>query len=145
MPWSPPQARGGLQVRRVTGAWDANNLYWANKPAATTEDAQINKAGYDLACSDGAQRLEWNVTGIAQDWAAGAADHGLVVQSPSEGSTTMAFHGPHTTVAGGFYMDGGFSANETIRLADSRVERELSLNCARLDNPGGDALQADEL
>jgi hypothetical protein len=78
----------GLQVRRVTGAWDANNLYWANKPAATTEDAQINKAGYDLACSGGAQRLEWNVTGIAQDWAAGAADHGLVVQSPSEGSTT---------------------------------------------------------
>ncbi|MEV1240182.1 DNRLRE domain-containing protein [Nonomuraea sp. NPDC050022] len=76
----------GLQVRRVTGAWNIDNLYWANKPAATTEDAQINKAGYDLACSGGAQRLEWNVTGIAQDWAAGAADHGLVVQSPTEGT-----------------------------------------------------------
>ncbi|MDR8408507.1 DNRLRE domain-containing protein [Nonomuraea sp. 3-1Str] len=78
----------GLQVRRVTGAWDTDNLYWANKPAATTEDAQTNKAGYDLTCSGGAQRLEWNVTGIAQDWAAGAADHGLVVQSPTEGTTT---------------------------------------------------------
>ncbi|TMR92540.1 DNRLRE domain-containing protein [Nonomuraea basaltis] len=74
----------GLQVRRVTGTWDVNNLYWANKPTATTEDAQINKAGYDLACADGAKHLERNVTGIAQDWAAGAADHGLVVQSPTE-------------------------------------------------------------
>ncbi|MEU6793123.1 DNRLRE domain-containing protein [Nonomuraea wenchangensis] len=78
----------GLQVRRVSGAWDVNNLHWANKPAATTEDAQINKAGYDYTCAGGAQRLEWNVTGIAQDWAAGAADHGLVVQSPTEGTTT---------------------------------------------------------
>ncbi|TMR90780.1 DNRLRE domain-containing protein [Nonomuraea basaltis] len=74
----------GLQVRRVTGAWDVNNLYWANKPTATTEDAQINKAGYSLGCTGGAQRLEWNVTGIAQDWATGVVDHGLVVQSPTE-------------------------------------------------------------
>ncbi|MBB5777626.1 DNRLRE domain-containing protein [Nonomuraea jabiensis] len=74
----------GLQVRRVTGAWDVNNLYWSNKPTATTEDAPINKAGYDMSCAGGAQPLEWNVTGIAQDWAAGAADHGLVVQSPTE-------------------------------------------------------------
>ncbi|MEV0148133.1 MULTISPECIES: DNRLRE domain-containing protein [unclassified Nonomuraea] len=78
----------GLQARRVTGAWDVNNLYWANKPAATTEDAQINKAGYDLECPGGAQPLVWNVTGIAQDWAAGAADHGLVVQSPTESTAT---------------------------------------------------------
>ncbi|NUW41023.1 DNRLRE domain-containing protein [Nonomuraea rhodomycinica] len=78
----------GLQVRRVTGAWNADNLYWANKPAATTEDAQINKAGYDQSCAEGAKHLGWNVTAIAQDWAAGAADHGLVVQSPTEGTTT---------------------------------------------------------
>ncbi|MFI7708524.1 LamG-like jellyroll fold domain-containing protein [Nonomuraea sp. NPDC049480] len=77
----------GLQVRRVTSAWDVNNLYWANKPTSTTEDAQINRAGYGVGCADGAKPLEWSVTGIAQDWAAGAANHGLVVQSPAEANT----------------------------------------------------------
>ncbi|MEU8322268.1 DNRLRE domain-containing protein [Nonomuraea sp. NPDC048881] len=74
----------GLQIRRVTGPWNVNNLTWTNKPAATTEDAQINKAGYGVSCSSGPKPLEWNLTGIAQDWAAGAANHGLVVQSPTE-------------------------------------------------------------
>ncbi|MGI5284316.1 DNRLRE domain-containing protein [Nonomuraea polychroma] len=77
----------GLQVRRVTSAWDVNNLYWANKPTSTTEDAQINRAGYGVGCADGAKPLEWSVTGIAQDWAAGAANHGLVVQSPAEANS----------------------------------------------------------
>ncbi|WP_326822020.1 DNRLRE domain-containing protein [Streptosporangium sp. NBC_01756] len=73
----------GIQVRRLTSAWDENNLYWANKPTSTTEDAQINKAGYDSACADPTP-LEWPATGIAQDWATGAANHGLVLQSPTE-------------------------------------------------------------
>ncbi|WP_230885164.1 DNRLRE domain-containing protein [Planomonospora sp. ID82291] len=74
----------GIQVRRLTSAWDENNLDWANKPASTTEDAQINKAGFGESCAGGSAALEWPVTGIAQDWAAGAANHGLVLQSPSE-------------------------------------------------------------
>ncbi|MGW0809859.1 hypothetical protein [Nonomuraea sp. NPDC002799] len=57
----------------------------------------------------------------------------------------MAFRGSRITAAGGLYLGGGFSAKGTVRLADSRVERELSLNDARLDNDGGDALQAGEL
>ncbi|MFI7643966.1 DNRLRE domain-containing protein, partial [Nonomuraea sp. NPDC049400] len=74
----------GIQVRRVTGAWSADNLHWANKPTATTEDAAVNKNGHGPTCSGGEARLEWPVTGIAQDWAAGAANHGLVLQSPTE-------------------------------------------------------------
>ncbi|MFE0074717.1 DNRLRE domain-containing protein [Nonomuraea sp. NPDC059023] len=77
----------GIQVQRVTGTWDANNLYWANKPTATREGAQLNTAGYSTGCADGHKRLEWNVTSMAQDWAAGAANHGLVLQSPTENNT----------------------------------------------------------
>ncbi|MEU3164047.1 DNRLRE domain-containing protein [Streptosporangium sp. NPDC006930] len=73
----------GIQVRRLTSAWDENNLHWANKPTSTTEDAQTNRAGYDSACAD-PTALEWPVTAIAQDWAGGAANHGLVLQSPTE-------------------------------------------------------------
>ncbi|MFD9949567.1 DNRLRE domain-containing protein [Nonomuraea sp. NPDC059023] len=82
----------GIQVRRVTGAWDANNLHWANKPTATTEDAQLNTAGYGGSCADGYKRLEWNVTGMTQDWTAGAANHGLVLQSPTENNTNNWRH-----------------------------------------------------
>ncbi|MEU7457539.1 DNRLRE domain-containing protein [Streptosporangium roseum] len=74
----------GIQARRLTGAWDENNLYWANKPASTTEDAQTNTAGINESCATWPGSMDWNVTGIAQDWAAGAANHGLVLQSPTE-------------------------------------------------------------
>ncbi|GAA4224655.1 hypothetical protein FHR32_006890 [Streptosporangium album] len=74
----------GIQVRRLTGAWDENNLHWANKPASTTEDAQTNTAGINQNCATWPGSMDWNVTGIAQDWATGAANHGLVLQSPTE-------------------------------------------------------------
>ncbi|MFI6888828.1 DNRLRE domain-containing protein [Streptosporangium canum] len=74
----------GIQVRRLTGAWDENNLHWANKPASTTEDAQTNTAGINQDCATWPGSMDWNVTGIAQDWATGAANHGLVLQSPTE-------------------------------------------------------------
>ncbi|MEV4897755.1 DNRLRE domain-containing protein, partial [Nonomuraea sp. NPDC055795] len=82
----------GIQARRVTGTWDANNMHWANKPTATTEDAQLNTAGYGGTCADGYKRLEWNVTGMAQDWTGGAANHGLVLQSPTENNTNNWRH-----------------------------------------------------
>ncbi|MEU1878062.1 DNRLRE domain-containing protein [Streptosporangium sp. NPDC020072] len=79
------QVGAGIQARRVTGAWDENTLQWANKPASTTEDAQTNRQAFTQDC--GAARMQWTVTGIAQDWAAGAANHGLVLQHPNEANT----------------------------------------------------------
>ncbi|MFF4416174.1 DNRLRE domain-containing protein [Streptosporangium sp. NPDC001559] len=76
------QVGAGIQARRVTGAWDENNLHWANKPASTAEDAQTNRQAFTQDC--GAARMQWTITGIAQDWAAGAANHGLVLQHPDE-------------------------------------------------------------
>ncbi|MFC7721042.1 DNRLRE domain-containing protein [Nonomuraea recticatena] len=80
----------GVQAARVTGAWDENNLYWANKPAFTTEDAQINKASID--CTGAQTPTEWNITGISQDWAAGAANHGLVLKAPTENTVIENRH-----------------------------------------------------
>ncbi|GAA2892276.1 hypothetical protein GCM10010517_56780 [Streptosporangium fragile] len=74
----------GIQVRRLTGTWDPDNLYWANLPASTTEDAQTSTKGVNQECDTWPDAMEWNVTGITQDWAAGAANHGLVLQAPSE-------------------------------------------------------------
>ncbi|WP_433373417.1 DNRLRE domain-containing protein [Streptosporangium sp. CA-115845] len=74
-------------MRCLTGAWDENNLYWANKPPSTTEDAQINRAAINESCATWPGPMDWNVTGIAQDWAAGAANHGLVLQHPNETNT----------------------------------------------------------
>ncbi|MFI6458550.1 LamG-like jellyroll fold domain-containing protein [Streptosporangium amethystogenes] len=80
-----PTVGPGIQVRRLTSAWDENNLYWANKPTSTTEDAQINRVALGPTCEPAP--LEWPVTAIAQDWAGGAANHGLVLQHPNEANT----------------------------------------------------------
>ncbi|MEU8055186.1 DNRLRE domain-containing protein [Microbispora bryophytorum] len=74
----------GIQVARLTSAWNADNIYWANKPAFTTEDASTNFKGVTSDCATYPDSMDWNVTGIAQDWAAGAANHGLVLKSPGE-------------------------------------------------------------
>ncbi len=74
----------GIQVARLTSGWDEDNLYWGTKPAFTTEDASTNFKGVNLDCEVWPDSMEWNVTGIAQDWAAGAANHGLVLKSPNE-------------------------------------------------------------
>ncbi|MEU9835947.1 DNRLRE domain-containing protein, partial [Streptosporangium sp. NPDC048047] len=79
-----PALTNGIQVARLTGAWGLDGMYWAGKPAFTTEDASTNFKGVNADCATWPDSMEWNVTGIAQDWAAGAADHGLVLKSPGE-------------------------------------------------------------
>ncbi|MEV8638853.1 DNRLRE domain-containing protein [Streptosporangium sp. NPDC051023] len=79
-----PALTNGIQVARLTSTWNPDNLYWANKPAHTTEDASTNFKGVNQDCEPWPDSMDWNVTGIAQDWAAGAANHGLVLKSPGE-------------------------------------------------------------
>ncbi|MEV1249486.1 DNRLRE domain-containing protein [Nonomuraea sp. NPDC049750] len=74
----------GIQVARLTSAWDPDNVHWVNKPTLTTEDASTNTKGVNQECATWPDSMEWNVTGIAQDWAAGVANHGLVLKSPGE-------------------------------------------------------------
>ncbi|MET9252000.1 DNRLRE domain-containing protein [Nonomuraea sp. NPDC003709] len=41
----------GIQVARLTGAWDPGNVHWASKPAFTTEDASTNFKGVAMDCA----------------------------------------------------------------------------------------------
>ncbi|WP_204052731.1 hypothetical protein [Microbispora siamensis] len=66
---------------------------------------------------------------------------GTRIDNPGE----MAFRGSRITAEGGLYLGGGFSAAGTVRLADSRIDRELNLEDARLTQVDGDALQAEDL
>ncbi|WP_328709110.1 DNRLRE domain-containing protein [Microbispora hainanensis] len=79
-----PALANGIQVARLTSGWNPDNIYWANKPAFTTEDASTNFKGVNSDCAVYPDSMDWNVTGIVQDWAAGAANHGLVLKSPGE-------------------------------------------------------------
>ncbi|MEU7004855.1 DNRLRE domain-containing protein [Nonomuraea sp. NPDC046570] len=79
-----PTVGAGIQAARLTSPWDPDNVHWVNKPAFTTEDASTNTKGVNQDCATWPDTMEWNVTGMAQDWAAGTANHGLVLKSPGE-------------------------------------------------------------
>jgi hypothetical protein len=79
-----PALANGIQVARLTSAWDPDNMHWAGKPTHTTEDASTNFKGVNEDCAVWPDGMDGNVTGIAQDWAAGAANNGLVLKSPGE-------------------------------------------------------------
>ncbi|WP_433259485.1 phospholipase A2 (plasmid) [Streptosporangium sp. CA-135522] len=77
----------GIQVRRVTSHWDATAQTWTPQPSNTTEDAVTSTEGSQLgSCGSGA--MSWDITPIVAKWAAGTANHGLVLQSPTETATT---------------------------------------------------------
>ncbi|WP_198168986.1 DNRLRE domain-containing protein [Herbidospora daliensis] len=81
-PTCRPAAREGIEVRRVAEPWAADYLHWGNTPASVPENAVTALA--DLPCGTAAGQTEWPVTGIVHDWAAGAENHGFVLQSPNE-------------------------------------------------------------
>ncbi|MEN3541278.1 DNRLRE domain-containing protein [Microbispora sp. ZYX-F-249] len=77
----------GIQVRRVTSAWDPYTVTWNSQPTTTTEDAVTRQDAYDTdLCGDGraGMPVTWDVTGIAQDWAAGRPRYGLQMQAADE-------------------------------------------------------------
>ncbi|WP_433511906.1 DNRLRE domain-containing protein [Nonomuraea sp. CA-143628] len=71
----------GIQVRRVTSRWDANNLTWANKPSSADEGAQTVTKAYASDC--GPDQLEWPVTDIMQSWTLGG-NFGLELRAANE-------------------------------------------------------------
>ncbi|WP_093491390.1 phospholipase A2 [Streptomyces sp. 2112.3] len=78
-----PTVSAGIQVRRVTSHWDATTQTWAPQPTSTTEDAVVSTEGSQLgACGSGT--MTWDVTAMVAKWAAGTANHGVVLQSPTE-------------------------------------------------------------
>ncbi|GAA3472121.1 hypothetical protein GCM10018965_066740 [Nonomuraea roseola] len=82
----------GLTAERITSAWDETNLNWDNKPSTTSRGAFTTYEGrgrtWTEGCARGAGYLQWPVTTIARDWAAGAANHGIQLRSADEKETT---------------------------------------------------------
>ncbi|MBD3147076.1 DNRLRE domain-containing protein [Microbispora bryophytorum] len=78
----------GIQVRRVTSPWDPYTVTWNRQPNFTSEDAVTRRDAYDIErCGDngmGGMTVTWDVTGIAQDWAAGVSRYGLQVRAADE-------------------------------------------------------------
>ncbi|TQS09298.1 DNRLRE domain-containing protein [Microbispora hainanensis] len=78
----------GIQARRVTSPWDPYTLIWNNQPTYTTEDAVTRRDAYSQDyCPDngmGGITVTWDVTGIAQDWAAGQPRYGLQIRGVDE-------------------------------------------------------------
>ncbi|MEV4324293.1 DNRLRE domain-containing protein [Microbispora rosea] len=82
--WGAPKCvsfGSGIQARRVISPWDPYTITWDGQPKATSEDAVTRRDAYDVdLCPDngaGGITVTWNVTGIAQDWAAGQPRYGL--------------------------------------------------------------------
>ncbi|MEV4888110.1 phospholipase A2 [Nonomuraea sp. NPDC055795] len=78
-----PKVGAGIQVRRVTDFWDATKQTWTPQPSNITEDAVTSTEGSQLG-SCGTGTMTWDVTPIVTKWAAGTANHGLVLQAPTE-------------------------------------------------------------
>ncbi|MFI9433084.1 MULTISPECIES: DNRLRE domain-containing protein [Streptosporangium] len=73
----------GIQVRRVTSAWDPFTLTWSPQPTNTTENAVINTSSVHSGSCDPAP-MNWDITAIARQWTGEAGNYGLVLISPTE-------------------------------------------------------------
>lgn len=72
----------GIQVRRITSAWNASTVTWNSQPANTTENAIINKNSVGGSCAPAS--MNWDITPMARQWAGDVANYGMVLMSPTE-------------------------------------------------------------
>ncbi|MBB4942786.1 hypothetical protein FHR32_007186 [Streptosporangium album] len=73
----------GIQVRRVTSAWDPSTLTWSPQPTNTTENAVTNTSSvHSGSCAPAP--MNWDITAIAKQWTGDIGNYGLVLMSPTE-------------------------------------------------------------
>ncbi|MFF3246450.1 DNRLRE domain-containing protein [Streptomyces sp. NPDC002870] len=77
----------GVQVRRITSAWDPAAISWSAQPSTTATGAVTSTAakGYNSSCPAG--HVSWDVDTIVQDWADGQANHGIRLAAVNETDT----------------------------------------------------------
>ncbi|MEV0590661.1 DNRLRE domain-containing protein [Nonomuraea cavernae] len=76
------QVSDGIQVRRVTSGWSPATVTWAQQPTNTTENAVTNRSSVGGSCAP--TPMTWDITAVAQQWAADVGNYGLVLMSPTE-------------------------------------------------------------
>lgn len=93
----------GLKARRVTSAWTPDTLHWSNQPGLTEDGAAV--ASDPLPCTEDSPSTgdlwTWPITDMAQAWASGQANHGLVLSAADESDTAdydRGFHSSRTSV-----------------------------------------------
>ncbi|WP_237101980.1 DNRLRE domain-containing protein [Nonomuraea sp. MG754425] len=83
-----------LQIQRITGAWNTENVFWSSQPAVTTA-GQVTSTPPSICTpnSSPAADVPWSiaVTEIAQAWATGAAGHGLMLRATTEDKSRPTF------------------------------------------------------
>ncbi|MCX4531652.1 DNRLRE domain-containing protein [Streptomyces sp. NBC_01669] len=80
-------ASSGVEARRITQGWDPSAVTWGAQPTTTATGAAVSKAAYGYSSACPANFMRWNVTGIAQAWADGEANHGLQIKAVDEGDS----------------------------------------------------------
>ncbi|MEU6728460.1 DNRLRE domain-containing protein [Nonomuraea wenchangensis] len=74
-------AQSGIKAQRVTAAWTDTALTWENQPGtATAGEAVAN----DTASCGAPGTMSWNLAAMAQAWASGSANHGLMLRGVDE-------------------------------------------------------------
>ncbi|MEU3166991.1 DNRLRE domain-containing protein [Streptosporangium sp. NPDC006930] len=82
----------GIKAQRVTTAWNANTLTWANQPAAVSDGEVIatDPGGCVGEQPDGVT-WTWQVTGAVRAWASGQNNHGLLLRGVDESSSAPLY------------------------------------------------------
>ncbi|MGW3291876.1 DNRLRE domain-containing protein [Streptomyces sp. NPDC001002] len=79
----------GVQVRRITSAWDSSTVTWSTKPSSTATGAKTSTEAYGYSSDCPAARQTWQVGGIVQAWVEGGEpNYGVEVRGKSESDST---------------------------------------------------------
>ncbi|MEV5552010.1 DNRLRE domain-containing protein [Nonomuraea wenchangensis] len=74
-------AQSGIKAQRVTAAWTDTALTWENQPGITTAGEAVAN---DTATCGAPGTMSWNLAAMAQAWASGSANHGLMLRGVDE-------------------------------------------------------------
>ena len=85
--WSSSSCAGSaIQAERITSAWDASTLTWANQPTVTSSNDDTFSTAYggpDGTCGPSGDAT-WHLFKLVQDWANGAPNYGVEVSAVNE-------------------------------------------------------------
>nr|WP_285786381.1 DNRLRE domain-containing protein [Microbispora sp. NBRC 16548] len=74
-------AQSGIKAQRVTAAWTDVELTWENQPGTTTAGEAVAN---DAATCGAPGTMNWDLAAMAQAWASGSANHGLMLRGVDE-------------------------------------------------------------
>ncbi|MFF4620640.1 DNRLRE domain-containing protein [Nonomuraea jabiensis] len=78
-------ANSAIKAQRITAEWNEHSLTWTNQPAAT---ASGEAAARDTGACGAVQTMTWQVPGIAQAWASGAPNYGILLRGANESAAS---------------------------------------------------------